>query len=566
MERRDFSVPRNFRGLWHYVERNDYRMVITLLDHDEGKAQVNDKQLGYTLLHLASLNHHQDIMQTLLARGADPNNICKARSPLYLCVLYGEIELVRLLLSYGADPNIPCGGIYPIHLAASKGLVELITLLSLYKADMSPPSTFGTPLHVAAKLDHRYIAQELIDQNASLSAVNSEGESVLYTACKYNHEPFAEIILSQMTLEDASLQEYSEQLSVVHLCAKSNQKDTLLKLMETFPSLVLLRNKLDKTAFFYMQPKLRTKVRHLVQKSIWKTMPPLSRMEWTDCVLQGSDGFELGAHRLILESRSPTLAAKLSKGDSILAINLNESVLRELYHFLYADKVGLLRNAGNQTYVLKELQKFAQDNEMETLDQLCEHKLKSGVQPPKPSLVSALSTLLKPPCSHSDVTITVRDEDVEKEYYCHKAILTLRSEFFGGMFNPRHSLIESNASTALLDDLSPVIFEKVLNYLYTGLTNPSVLSPDTALEVLEASARLVIPSLFQATQFFLIDHIEEANVLAILATSERYNATLLFEECLDLVIRDYLTYSKEPAYKELPTSIREQVTQFFSHD
>lgn len=126
--------------------------------------------------------------------GADPNIICKNRTPLYLSVLHGDEEIARTILQYGGDPNITCGceycysilqkllmrsGICPIHLAASKGLVDLITLLALFNADLNVNSAHGTPLHVAAKLNHRFIAKELLERGATLDKVNAEGD-VLY--------------------------------------------------------------------------------------------------------------------------------------------------------------------------------------------------------------------------------------------------------------------------------------------------------------------------------------------------------------------------------------------------
>lgn len=72
---------------------------------------------------------------------------------------------------------------------------------------------------------------------------------------------FLNILSLTPKLEQASLSENRESLSPVHVVARSNFHDILFPLVSAFPSLVLLKNSLKKTGFFYMKPSMRSKIR-----------------------------------------------------------------------------------------------------------------------------------------------------------------------------------------------------------------------------------------------------------------------------------------------------------------
>ena len=75
---------------------------------------------GQTPLHRAVLNNNDEMVESLLKRGADPNkrNSAQAlfpeRTPLYEAVLENDHSIVRLLLKYGADPNLRTSDMEPI--------------------------------------------------------------------------------------------------------------------------------------------------------------------------------------------------------------------------------------------------------------------------------------------------------------------------------------------------------------------------------------------------------------------------------------------------------------------
>jgi ankyrin repeat protein len=73
---------------------------------DEGTPATATNEAGDSLVMLASYYGHTEVVELLLARGADPNHEnFKGQTPLAGAVFKGKPEIVRALLAAGADPN-----------------------------------------------------------------------------------------------------------------------------------------------------------------------------------------------------------------------------------------------------------------------------------------------------------------------------------------------------------------------------------------------------------------------------------------------------------------------------
>ncbi|ROT79769.1 26S proteasome non-ATPase regulatory subunit 10, partial [Penaeus vannamei] len=107
-------------------------------------------------LHVAAGKGHREIVEALLAGGADPNaQDRKGIGPLVMAAKEGHREVVEMLLAGGADPNARVGfGFFSkdsraLHVAAKKGHKEVVEALLAGDADpnaqdeeVSPPSLF----------------------------------------------------------------------------------------------------------------------------------------------------------------------------------------------------------------------------------------------------------------------------------------------------------------------------------------------------------------------------------------------------------------------------------------
>lgn len=94
-------------------------------------------ELGQTPLHLASRNHHADVVKEIIANGADPNFQDKrgctplhAAMSLELCVGSENLQVVKLLVDHGADlAKEDIEGVTPVHQASRNGRVRIMQWL-----------------------------------------------------------------------------------------------------------------------------------------------------------------------------------------------------------------------------------------------------------------------------------------------------------------------------------------------------------------------------------------------------------------------------------------------------
>ncbi len=121
---------------------------------------------GWTPLHVAAREGHEETARVLLDAGAEVNGTKGESSPLVWAVWTEQpnLKLVKLLIDRGADVN-QRGGLHsetPLHFAAQYGNVELVKLLLEAKADPTAKEFRGkTPLDVAKERKHPDIVKLL---------------------------------------------------------------------------------------------------------------------------------------------------------------------------------------------------------------------------------------------------------------------------------------------------------------------------------------------------------------------------------------------------------------------
>jgi hypothetical protein len=105
---------------------------------------------GWPLLHLAGFYGHPDVVDVLVARGADVR--ARAANDIGNTALHavfamsGDLRVAERLLAAGADVNARGGGGYtPLHLAAARGHLAGVELLLSRGADASAGPPTGAP-------------------------------------------------------------------------------------------------------------------------------------------------------------------------------------------------------------------------------------------------------------------------------------------------------------------------------------------------------------------------------------------------------------------------------------
>ncbi|KAF4452578.1 hypothetical protein F53441_4597 [Fusarium austroafricanum] len=131
-------------GLFSVVERS--------LDQGGNVNHTVDWKKDETAIFLAVKNQYLDIVELLIARGADINRRNKTGDNLvYFAVTTGNYNLVKLLLDHGVDPNSHADGdVPPLLLAVRRGYLEIVKLLFDRGAYIDDSDDWGeTPLQIA---------------------------------------------------------------------------------------------------------------------------------------------------------------------------------------------------------------------------------------------------------------------------------------------------------------------------------------------------------------------------------------------------------------------------------
>jgi ankyrin repeat protein len=117
---------------------------------------------GWTALHLAAFFGHVDVIDRLLAAGADVNARSRnstANTPLHAAVAGGRVAAALRLIGTGADVHAVDSGKYtPLHIAAESGQVPVVESLLARGADPhAVDNDDKTPLSRAAAKNHAAI-------------------------------------------------------------------------------------------------------------------------------------------------------------------------------------------------------------------------------------------------------------------------------------------------------------------------------------------------------------------------------------------------------------------------
>lgn len=162
---------------------------------------VNASTTAGTPLSIAALNGRRDIVELLLAQGADLNKGDEqARwTPLARSIVGGETEIAELLIGRGADVNLTTKkGFSPLMSAICMHLSPLVTLLLDRGAAVDGGTEDGdTPLIFAARAGSMEIVKSLLDRGAGLDVQTKAGESALMAAATARHEECATFLVDR---------------------------------------------------------------------------------------------------------------------------------------------------------------------------------------------------------------------------------------------------------------------------------------------------------------------------------------------------------------------------------
>jgi ankyrin repeat protein len=180
------SVPAFCDPIHDAARKGDLAKVQALVKENPSLVSSTDK-MGDTPLHLAAQNDRANVVEFLLANGADVNarNNNGSSTPLDLALsCINHKDTLPLLLAHGADVNLKnSSGVTPMEATAMRGSKDDMAVLLAHGADVNAADVQGhTALIWAILFGHTDVALLLIDSNADVNAKDGQGNTPLHLA------------------------------------------------------------------------------------------------------------------------------------------------------------------------------------------------------------------------------------------------------------------------------------------------------------------------------------------------------------------------------------------------
>jgi len=151
------------------------------------------------------------------------------QTPLHTAALLGRAEIVELLIAKGADVKAQNNYLEtPLHSAAASGSAAVVELLIAADANLTAVTFMGdTPLHIAANNARLEVAGLLIDKGANINAANQDGWTPLHTAVNNGNKDVAELLIARGA--DLNAKDNNGRTPLDYAGARSNIADLLRK-------------------------------------------------------------------------------------------------------------------------------------------------------------------------------------------------------------------------------------------------------------------------------------------------------------------------------------------------
>ena len=179
----------------HLAAENDHVQVVEFLLAKGANVNATEREMANTPLHVAAYKGHTQIAELLLSKGADINAQNKNGStPLYEAVLWGRMRMVEVLIAKGADVNTKDSDGEPVLVLASRALPgRPKPQTDVYGG---APATFDIGL-IGDQKHRKEIAELLIAKGADVNTKNIIGMTPLHYTAAAGQREVAELLLTK---------------------------------------------------------------------------------------------------------------------------------------------------------------------------------------------------------------------------------------------------------------------------------------------------------------------------------------------------------------------------------
>ncbi|KJE96346.1 hypothetical protein CAOG_06686 [Capsaspora owczarzaki ATCC 30864] len=184
------------------AENGDIDRVVRLIDEEGIDVNGQDEYMEWTPLILACNYGHLDVVELLLAKGADLyKSNYKRATPFHRACRGQHAHVVEYLLSIGVDFNRPDYQESPPIIYASSphnDNTEVVALLVAAGADVMARNQFGRfPLLYVSSRGHPDSITVLLDANADINGTDNWGWTPLHEACRWNRVGCVQVLLDR---------------------------------------------------------------------------------------------------------------------------------------------------------------------------------------------------------------------------------------------------------------------------------------------------------------------------------------------------------------------------------
>ena len=172
-----------------------------LLSGADPRYRVEEGQYkGYFPLIAASQEGHVEVIEVLVAAGADPNQVGGpfSVSSLFVAAQFNQPRAIAALVKANADVNLASSqGCTPLNFAVQKGNKEAVVALLVARAAVNIANSQGaSPLFYAAHLGHVDILKLLLRAKVEVDQADIDGDTPLMIAARNGDLACVELLLA----------------------------------------------------------------------------------------------------------------------------------------------------------------------------------------------------------------------------------------------------------------------------------------------------------------------------------------------------------------------------------
>jgi len=202
-----YALSRAEHTILHLAALGGHRDVVDYILNDIGTDVLEASETGEGAIHLAAKNGHTAVVLQLIEAGGDPEMTdLNGIRPLHMAAANGGLRLIELLVcSHGVDilPRDFQNNL-PLHYAARNDNVDALEFLLEHATDGEGGGGCGvdvlgeegwTPLHFAARDGAARATEFLVNRGADMRLADSSGACPIHLAAENGHTEVVEILV-----------------------------------------------------------------------------------------------------------------------------------------------------------------------------------------------------------------------------------------------------------------------------------------------------------------------------------------------------------------------------------